>query len=713
MLGARGRDSWVEIWHIIGPQIEQVMAGRGATWHENQLVPIFRHGVLDDVYWTYSYGPIDDEKASHGVGGVLVLCTETTSQVLAQEHLRAAESRWRALFDLAPGFVCVLDGPDFRYEYANPQYLRLVGRSAVVGHTVLELFPEVKAQGFIDLLDGVYRSGAPYVAASVPLQIARADGGAPQTQYIDFVYQPIKDASGAVTGIFVEGADVTVRVNAELALRASESRFRIMADGVAVLIWVTRIGGDVEFVNREFRDYFRTTYEEVRRDGWQRFVHPDDLAAFDEAFAHARSAAARFSLRTRVRHASGEWRWLDHTAVPRFDADGTYLGHVGSGIDVTELVTSQEALADAARRKDDFLATLSHELRNPLAAILSASNLVGSAHADASEPIKRAAGIIERQAHSMAQLLNDLLDISRITRGVLVVKRERVQLAAVVDAALEVTRPAIERKQHALTCEPAPAGRDARRRSVAHHAGGGQSPQQCGQVHGCGRAPGPVGARRRRGSVHCAARQRRRHPAGGVAAAVPDVRAGRVASRSLGRGARHRARAGQGRGGDPRRPRRGVQRGPRQGQRIPPLAAARRRARAGGGRRRHGAARHAPRAAHPHRGRQRGCGRDAGHHRPDVGARRPRRPRRTGGVGHRARLRAGHRIRGHRDAGHLRLRRVRADARGSKLAAIRLVAVSGWGQAEDKRRARESGFDLHLTKPVVASVLFSIIDGSG
>src|SRR4051812_43881215 len=83
-LGLPATDVWDEIWHIIGPQIDQVMSGRGATWSENALIPITRNGRLEDVYWTYSYGPIDDESAPHGVGGVLVVCTETTRTVLAE-----------------------------------------------------------------------------------------------------------------------------------------------------------------------------------------------------------------------------------------------------------------------------------------------------------------------------------------------------------------------------------------------------------------------------------------------------------------------------------------------------------------------------------------------------------------------------------------------------------------------------------------------------
>ena len=92
-IGQRGRECWAEIWDIIGPQIEQVMAGRGFTWHENQLVPITRYGKREDVYWTYSYGPIDDPSAPHGVGGVLVVCTETTEQVAAEQRLRDEDRR--------------------------------------------------------------------------------------------------------------------------------------------------------------------------------------------------------------------------------------------------------------------------------------------------------------------------------------------------------------------------------------------------------------------------------------------------------------------------------------------------------------------------------------------------------------------------------------------------------------------------------------------
>ena len=149
ILGAPGRESWEEIWPIIGPQIEQVMRGEGATWHENQLVPIIRHGELQDVYWTYSYSPIDEPEFAHGVGGVLVIVTETTEQVLAKQRLSAERERFAQLFDQAPTFLALLRGPEHLVEFANPGYLRLIGHRPVVGRKIADALPDAVAQGYV------------------------------------------------------------------------------------------------------------------------------------------------------------------------------------------------------------------------------------------------------------------------------------------------------------------------------------------------------------------------------------------------------------------------------------------------------------------------------------------------------------------------------------------------------------------------------------
>jgi PAS domain S-box-containing protein len=225
-LGRPAREVWEEIWDVIGPQIDQVMSGRGATWHENQLLPITRNGRRETVYWTYSFGPIDDATADTGIGGVLVVCTETTEQVLSARRSAEELERFAALFEQAPTFMAMLRGPDHRFERANPGYLRLVGHRDILGRTVAEALPDAAAQGYVDLLDQVYRTGEPYIADSAKYAMQTTPGGPVIEQSVDFVFQPIRDAAGTVAGIFVVGADVTERALATAALRESELRLR-------------------------------------------------------------------------------------------------------------------------------------------------------------------------------------------------------------------------------------------------------------------------------------------------------------------------------------------------------------------------------------------------------------------------------------------------------------------------------------------------------
>ncbi len=218
-LGDRGRDCWAEIWDIIGPQIDLVMRGEGSTWHEDALVPVTRHGRREDVWWTYGYSPIDHEG---GVGGVLVVCKDVTQEHMVREELARANAelrneavRLRDLFEQAPSFMAVLRGPEHRYELTNPGYQRLVGDRPMLGKTVLEALPEVAGQGYVELLDQVFQSGEAFVAqGSKFTRLPTADTPG-DDRYLDFVYQPIRDAMGAVAGIFVEGYDVTERIIGE------------------------------------------------------------------------------------------------------------------------------------------------------------------------------------------------------------------------------------------------------------------------------------------------------------------------------------------------------------------------------------------------------------------------------------------------------------------------------------------------------------------
>jgi len=165
-VGQRGPECWAEIWTIIGPQIEAVMQRGESCWFEDQLVPFYRDGKLEDIYWTYSYSPVRD--ADGNILGTLVTCTETTGRVLAERALRTQQERLLALFHQAPAFLAVLRGPEHVFEMHNLRYMDLIGQRNVIGKSVREAVPEAVSQGFIEMLDSVYSSGQPLSPTTIP-----------------------------------------------------------------------------------------------------------------------------------------------------------------------------------------------------------------------------------------------------------------------------------------------------------------------------------------------------------------------------------------------------------------------------------------------------------------------------------------------------------------------------------------------------------------
>lgn len=233
-LGARFHDIWSEIWSDISPLIDAALAGETA-YRENLPLLMNRKGFEEQTWFTFSYSPVRDESGQ--VAGMYCTCTETTAQVLAEKQLAAERDRQRLMLQQMPGFAALLVGPEHRYEYANDAFAELSGPRDLIGRTVREAFPELDGQGIYELLDQVYQSGEPFVARERPIRLHHDEG---QERYIDFVYQPVRDGAGVVTGIFVGGYDVTDARRAHEALEASaaqqafrlslEERLRTLAD---------------------------------------------------------------------------------------------------------------------------------------------------------------------------------------------------------------------------------------------------------------------------------------------------------------------------------------------------------------------------------------------------------------------------------------------------------------------------------------------------
>jgi signal transduction histidine kinase len=215
-MGSRFEDIWSEIWSDVGPLAHRALKGE-ATWLEDLPLVMNRKGYDEQTWFTFSYSPVRDD---HGqINGMFCAVAETTEKIMAERRLADEAARQRRLFERAPGFITVLTGPSHRYEFVNEAYSRLFGEREFLGRTVREMFPELEGQPFFEWLDRVYASGERFVAHAAPALLQPTPGGPPEQRYLDFIYEPIVDERGEVTGIFCEGHDITERIAAEADLR--------------------------------------------------------------------------------------------------------------------------------------------------------------------------------------------------------------------------------------------------------------------------------------------------------------------------------------------------------------------------------------------------------------------------------------------------------------------------------------------------------------
>jgi signal transduction histidine kinase/PAS domain-containing protein len=212
LLGSNVREGWPEVSGFNDHVMAVCLAG-GTLNYQDQELTLHRHGRPEQVWMNLDYSPLADETGRPV--GVMALVVETTAKVQAERSLSSERENFARLFEQAPSFMTLLSGPEHRVELANPNYLRLVGHRQILGMPIAEALPDAAAQGYVDLLDSVYSSGVAYTAYGAKYALQVLPDGPVIDRYVDFVFQPIVGASKEVTGIFVEGVDVSPRFEAE------------------------------------------------------------------------------------------------------------------------------------------------------------------------------------------------------------------------------------------------------------------------------------------------------------------------------------------------------------------------------------------------------------------------------------------------------------------------------------------------------------------
>ena len=368
----------------------------------------------------------------------------------------------RSLFNQAPGFVAVLTGPNHIFEMANEAYYQLVGHRDIIGKPVWQALPEVRGQGFEELLDSVYKTGKAWVGKSAQFSVQRQPDAPLVTRYVDLLYQPIFDADGKVSGIFAQGHDVTEAYESQAAYRETEERLREGMMAAKMVVWDCSLDDKKMLFSDNTSAILGCAPTNI--DELLALLHEKDRLIAQNSIDHAIAQKGEFSgtfritprMTSRINQLNdGGYSWIDIRGRVRKDSEKDTYSLRGVALDVTDRMQATENLRNADRQKDEFLAMLAHELRNPLAPISAAAEILTLTSVDQTL-LRRTAEIIKRQITHLVGLVDDLLDVSRVTTGLITTDMATVNVKEVIGEAIEQCNPAINSRQHSISLE-APA----------------------------------------------------------------------------------------------------------------------------------------------------------------------------------------------------------------------------------------------------------------
>jgi PAS domain S-box-containing protein len=405
------------------------------------------------IHFESYYAPWDRWFESHLYPsrlGLSVFATDITDRKRTEAELMHARLLFQRITEAMPDVLFVYDMLEERAVYMSHNLPRLLGYSpeqiAAMSRSTLVtevIHPEDKPL-IIVTIERLQKLGDGEVE-EYEVRCRHADGSYRWIRSRDVVFS--RTPEGRVQQILGIAQDVTAERRALDALRESEALYRTLGEAVPDFIWLMDTSGRILYANQRWRDYTGFSLEKLDKDSLYRLDHPEDVPGMLRQWHDAAVEGRVFTSESRIRRHDGVYRWFLCRAVPVRDERGVIQKWVGTTTDIDDRRRAEEALKEADHRKDEFLAMLSHELRNPLAPIQTAVELL-RLQSGAAPGVARACDIIVRQTRHLTRLVEDLLEVSRITRGDIRIERQGVDAASLCARAVETAMPFITARGH-------------------------------------------------------------------------------------------------------------------------------------------------------------------------------------------------------------------------------------------------------------------------
>ena len=400
-------------------------------------VQVMRNGQSELSYYTFVYQAQRD--INDKICGIAIIATEVTPQAELNKKIKYSEERFRLLVRQAPVAICVLRGTNYVIEIINEAMAEIWGRTIdeSINKPAFDVLPEFRDQGLKELLDTVYTTGVPFVAQELPLAIMRRE--MLENIFIKFVYEPIREADGSITGVMALAHEITDQVMARKRIEESEAHYRQMADLMPAKITNASPDGFVTYYNKNWLDFTGKTFEELKGFGFHNIIHPDEIEKFQQLFTIAAEMGTQLEMEMRFLNKAGEYIWHLNLASPVKDENGKVKMWVGS-------TTEIQKMKDEEERKDNFIKMVSHELKTPVTSIKGYVQLLLTMLQDeqeallASLPVKTFLVRIDKLVLRLSKLITELLDLSRIEAGRLELKNELFNLNDLMNDAVEDIR---------------------------------------------------------------------------------------------------------------------------------------------------------------------------------------------------------------------------------------------------------------------------------